>query len=444
MHLVAGSAPNGLLSLTNVHTPNCTEVRAAVAYSDGRQMDLLERCLEFSKPLTFYGRYDATGATSPKVVKWFLDRKSLSLKCKLVPGGLHAKVIWWVGVGAYIGSANLSHRAWFTNIEAGTFLTEKELEENDMLEDLATFFEQVEERAQTVDDTLYRHLLALAKLAALYDKALIELQQKFEVKRLFPEAPGLTVVTDSRSRAFQQFQKQWRQTLQVLRDIGALASSEEYRPAWLPADVSAGAQADQFIHAYYYRFIKAGRDSRRIGQSYEANRANPDAALREALAWWKAADFDYSGEQQTLLVEAKKLQRLLARDHISRLSKDEFVEALSQVHSIIDYASKQGNVELGLENKPQSIDVKVARYTELMWDWRSATGQSTLEMLQHVLWGPGEPEQRIWAALKTPQWRIRQIGLSTLAETLGWARPDEFPPRNDRTVGGLRALGHAV
>ncbi|WP_371200120.1 phospholipase, partial [Ectothiorhodospira sp. PHS-1] len=35
-------------------------------------------------------------------------------------------------------------------------------------------------------------------------------------------------------------------------------------------------------------------------------------------------------------------------------------------------------------------------------------------------------------------------GLSSLGEIVGWARPDEFPPRNMRTSKGLRALGYNV
>ncbi|MGS6289529.1 hypothetical protein ACVGWF_24630, partial [Enterobacter asburiae] len=35
---------------------------------------------------------------------------------------------------------------------------------------------------------------------------------------------------------------------------------------------------------------------------------------------------------------------------------------------------------------------------------------------------------------------IPHIGLSSLGEIVGWARPHEFPPRKMRTSKGLRAL----
>jgi len=82
-------------------------------------MKLFEACAQHLKPLEFFGRYDHTVAVDPAVLKWFLDKASPNFDCKLVPDILHAKVIWWVDAGAYIGSANLSDRAWISNIEAG-------------------------------------------------------------------------------------------------------------------------------------------------------------------------------------------------------------------------------------------------------------------------------------------------------------------------------------
>lgn len=54
------------------------------------------------------------------------------------------------------------------------------------------------------------------------------------------------------------------------------------------------------------------------------------------------------------------------------------------------------------------------------------------------------PEGGLWEATRNEHWRIPHIGLSSLGEIIGWARPDEFPPRNMRTSKGLRALGHKV
>ncbi|WP_426769121.1 hypothetical protein [Enterobacter cloacae complex sp. 375A2] len=51
---------------------------------------------------------------------------------------------------------------------------------------------------------------------------------------------------------------------------------------------------------------------------------------------------------------------------------------------------------------------------------------------------------RLWNAIRSDDWAIPHVGLSSLGEIVVWARPDEFPPRNMQTSKGLRALGYNV
>ena len=119
MRFIAGPLNKQLLqNLLGEVIESCTRVRAAVAYASRDNMKLFEACAQHLKPLEFFGRYDHTVAVDPAVLKWFLDKASPNFDCKLVPDILHAKIIWWVDAGAYIGSANLSDRAWISNIEA--------------------------------------------------------------------------------------------------------------------------------------------------------------------------------------------------------------------------------------------------------------------------------------------------------------------------------------
>ncbi|TXC66059.1 hypothetical protein FSC37_09430 [Piscinibacter aquaticus] len=113
MVLIAGLINKRLLqNLTSRRTSEYAEVKAAIGYADGTNMQLLESCAANAKPLTFHGRYDYSVPVSPAVLKWFLDKKNLNLVCNLVPDFLHAKVIWWVGVGAYVGSASVRTLNW--------------------------------------------------------------------------------------------------------------------------------------------------------------------------------------------------------------------------------------------------------------------------------------------------------------------------------------------
>ena len=65
-------------------------------------------------------------------------------------------------------------------------------------------------------------------------------------------------------------------------------------------------------------------------------------------------------------------------------------------------------------------------------------------LLNYVVWGNGSVSARLWNAIRSDDWAIPHVGLSSLGEIVGWARPDEFPPRNMQTSKGLRALGYNV
>lgn len=445
MELITGAInKRWLQNLCTKNTPECSEVRAAIAYAAADNLTLFDACRRHSKPLTYYGRYDETLPVAPEVVKWFLDQKSPNFTCRMVPDILHAKVIWWVGIGAYLGSANLTNRAWFSNIEAGTFVTEVEMEQSSTLEDLRTFFDVTDSRAEAVDDSFYRHLLDLRRERVGLERALYEFSRK--VKRFFPVGAGLASVDTARAtdRAFLEFERRWRESLQVLKDISGKVTQDKYRPDWIPENTPPGAQADQFVHAYYYKFVEGHRGGHLVDDAYANHRANPEAALEEALAWWKRAEFDHKHELRTLLDWAPRLRVLLAQTHLKSLTKDEFAEAMSMVHAVIDYGRKRNNSELGLPSSQQDSDTKVRLHAEQLWDARSGEGHSPKDVLDYVIWGSGKVEERIWAAARSPKWRLPWVQYSTLGEIVGWARPDDFPPRNDRTLKGLRALGYPV
>lgn len=65
-------------------------------------------------------------------------------------------------------------------------------------------------------------------------------------------------------------------------------------------------------------------------------------------------------------------------------------------------------------------------------------------LLNYVAWGNGSVSARLWNAIRSDDWAIPHVGLSSLGEIVVWARPDEFPPRNMQTSKGLRALDYNV
>ena len=122
MRLVMGGI-NGhyLRNITENYAHDTEEVLAAVAYATHASL-LFDWCWKHRIPLKFYGRLDDTIPVTVRILETFLSKRSANFVCRLVQHH-HAKVIWWRGVGAYIGSANLTDSAWYKNIEAGCFFT---------------------------------------------------------------------------------------------------------------------------------------------------------------------------------------------------------------------------------------------------------------------------------------------------------------------------------
>ncbi|MDE0001252.1 MAG: phospholipase D family protein, partial [Rhodospirillaceae bacterium] len=257
MRLILNGINGHYLQYITVNDAAETEqVLAAVAYANRAEL-LFDWCWSHEIPLTYYGRLDDTVAVSSPILKKFLDRRSPRFVCHLVEH-LHAKVIWWRGVGVYIGSANLTASAWGKNIEAGCFFGEEEIN-GEMEADLGALFATLHANATPLTEEVYR---AMARRAM--DVAAAKPDPKvFLGNPAFVRWSGL-VGTDAGSageRRRQSFLREWHSTLQDLRNIGKRVANDRNRPAWIRKSAPEGAQADQFLHAHYYQQTFDGRKS---------------------------------------------------------------------------------------------------------------------------------------------------------------------------------------
>lgn len=74
------------------------------------------------------------------------------------------------------------------------------------------------------------------------------------------------------------------------------------------------------------------------------------------------------------------------------------------------------------------------------------THRTVQDVLEYVIWGDkaGSKQsvgERIWSAGHDAEWKLPHLGLHILGELVGYARPDEYPPRNNRVSKTLYALG---
>ena len=427
-------------------TENCSrdteEVLAAVAYATDASL-LFDWCCQNKIPLKFYGRLDDCVAVSVPILASFLSKKSPNFVCRLVQHH-HAKVIWWRGVGTYIGSANLTGSAWYKNVEAGCFFSEEEISD-EMGSDLLDLFATLDAHSTPLTEELIREMTQRAKALA----AAMPDPKSFWASPSFTKWSGLvqTAPKSASDRRRQAFLEEWHSTLQDLRNIGTKISLPENRPAWISESAPVGAQTDQFLHAHYYQRTFDGRKAN-YAAFYELNKGRREGALFEAIDWWRRLPTAPSNEDEMLNITAPLLRSSLTAERLGSMTHAEFQDICLGVHAIKDYARRVPNkaVSLADDSTPYTIPEKVAALSKRIWNDRSSGGARVSDLLQHVLYG-GSNEQlpeRLWQAVTDPKWKIDGLGISALGELVGWALPDRFPPRNGRTSKALRSLGYDV
>ena len=427
-------------------TENCArdteEVLAAVAYATDASL-LFDWCWENMIPLKFYGRLDEGVAVNVRILNTFLNRNSPRFVCRLVQRH-HAKIIWWRGVGAYIGSANLSGSAWYKNVEAGCFFPEHEIND-EMANDFTDLFGTLEEHATPLTEELLQVMKRRAKALAVAKSD----SKDFWASPSFKKWPGLVQTPPKKAgdRKRQMFLEEWHSTLQDLRDIGAKVSRPENRPVWISDSAPAGAQADQFLHAHYYQRTFDGRKAD-YASFYERYKGRSEVALSEAIDWWRHLPQAPSSEDEMLNVTAPFLRSTLAEEQLTSMTYEEFRNVCMGVHAIKDYARRAPNRTVGLseDGTHYTIPEKVTALSKRIWNDRSVSGTRINELIEHLLYG-GSGEQlpeRLWQTVTDPKWKLGGLGISALGELVGWALPDHFPPRNGRTSKALKSLGYDV
>jgi hypothetical protein len=429
---------------------DCTEVKAAIAYADHGVNDILvfDDCFRRGKKLTFYGRADGSCPIDLRILDWFLKRKSPNAVCRLVPHWLHAKVIWWVGQGAYIGSANLTDRAWFKNYEAGVYLTDAELEHAGLILELENFFEGLALKSYELTQEEYERQVRQSREREAFLKKLRALENDYEDAHWKLNDRTSPISFDDRqsdAKRIAAFEEEWSKALQKIRDVGDRVALDENRPSWISSEIPNGVQGDQFLHAYYYKQVRPISERDAFERHHQKNKNDPESALQAAFKWWKETSPDQF-EQEANMMEryAPRLKELFAKGKILTLSEEEWVEGLSMVHAFGDHAGKISNDVLGLGKDPGWL-VKTETLARMIWSQSSVSGNFTArEVFNHVLWGPGEVAKRIWTASHEKEYKLRHIGPNIYGELIGWARPNAYPPRNSRTSKALRALGFDV
>lgn len=435
-------------TLSMAATKSAKSVLAAVAYvTDTRS--LIDSCWKAQKPLILVARYDYSGPVSAEVLQWFLSMGSqtANYQMRLVADIFHPKVIWWKGVGAYIGSANLTKSAWGGNVEAGVFLSEEELDDNDMRTHLESFFEEIHKLSYPLTKEIAAEMVeaGTGKASAAQEAA----RKEFERTRKIARQHSLISVTKQPARAKNReaFLREWADTLQHLRDIGHRLTLPENRPSWITTNASPGVLADQFLHAYYYNRVRDGVNYP-YRELFKTNSNNREIAIQGAIDWWRQLSAAPSQEDIHITTWAPKVKQLLTSASLRSLTVAQFQELCLKIHAVRDHAKRVSSTTLGLQQGMQQLpqDDRVREFAKWLFVQKSPDGSTTCEVIDFVLHGGGltEVPDRIFAACIEDEKKIPHMGVSALGEMVGWAMPDDFPPRNGRTSKALTALGFNV
>ena len=449
MKLITGNLnKNFLMAVHKEAISKCENVKAAIAYADG-DPELLKDCWNNNIKLEFWCRYDKDIPVSINILEKFLRRKSPNYVCKLIPNVLHSKVIWWVGYGAYIGSANLTDRAWFKNIETGIFFDYTDLVENRMDLELENFFDDINKWSYSLTQDILEGLITIKDIRKQLEDHEKRFERKYSEGIKLPWIESITNV-DTKERintAREKFLKEWNDTLQKLNDIADRISSDDYRPIWIDRDAPKGVQADRFLNAYYYNNERKGNKSLHNAM-YDKNNKDPESSLVDAMSWWRSLSEATSDEEIAIMKWSKYQKDKLNKNNLPGLSKDDFVGVCERSYAIQDHLSKFGSKKFGLNSSLPNIskEEKFKHFAGWLYEQRSEEGKTILETLYFVLYGGSinEIPQRIWEAIHSAEWSIPHLGISSLGEIVGWALSDQITPRNGRTSKALKAMGYNV
>lgn len=425
-------------------TADIDRVLAAIAYGSNDEEHFLANCINNNYRLDIWMRYDHTVPVKIPLLKKLLSLTNKNIFCYQVPDVLHSKIIWWQGYGAYIGSANLSDRAWITNIEAGVFITDLEMNEFGLINELDHFFERLRSLEQAFP--LSKEIVEELERINSSRSEIHKIDENSKKYRTVNEFRGLhfSSKTDSHVRRKEAFRIEWSEALTILRSIAK--EVVKYRPHWIKEDVPPAWQADQFLHAYYYNIVRYG-NKHPYEEFYEKNKKNPAKELEKTLLWWKSLKAPPTNEDHTLYISAPYIRKVLHKDHIKNLTQNEFEKICEYTHATKDHVLKIPLSKMGLNSQVSlSREERIKVYSAWLWGQRNQLGMNVGGILDYVLYG-GDGNlmwQRLFEVVHDEKYFLPHYGLNSIAEVIGWAQPEVTPPRNGRTSKALRALGYDV
>jgi phosphatidylserine/phosphatidylglycerophosphate/cardiolipin synthase-like enzyme len=178
--MLIGAANGGpdLLQLNASALGQYVEIVAAIPYASlGIASDeLLSAIKDSGMPAKIFYRIDWSVPFDTRIIESMVTS---NFQFSGVLNYLHAKVFWWKGWGAYIGSNNLTDRACFQNYELGVFLTDEQLRQLNLVEGLSFFFDTLHQASIQPSQELLNLLKSQVEKLAVYHTLRRDLEFNF-------------------------------------------------------------------------------------------------------------------------------------------------------------------------------------------------------------------------------------------------------------------------
>jgi hypothetical protein len=450
MHLV-GNALNGyyLPNLLELADSEALEsIILAVAYVTELD-DVFDLAKRRSVPLSLYCLADGQGFPKASVIKRFVSGAPPSWQAYLTRAFYHPKILWFRGVGAYIGSANLTDRARWNNLECGVWFDQAELDSEGWSDQLGSMVEVIRGRSVAATAEHVDILIALSRKRSRLNKAQADFNK--EVEEELRNVPGGESPEDPTAgrrgggAARAKFVQQWQQSLTILRKFAEKVGQSPL-PTWIDPAAEPAILQDQATEWWYHHNVRTtGRSEAAIGELHDANKRDPDAVLTRLLDDWSRFD---GGEKWQFFANTTppELRALLSRESLQDLTVEKLSRITLLAHAPKTHARQMKNANLGLPATYQTDEEgRCELFARYLLQQETPAGKRVGEVLQYVIWGDSaEPDvaERIWFASNDPKWRLKHLGQNILGELVGYARPKDYPPRNGRVAKTLTALGY--
>lgn len=374
---------------------------------------------------------------------------------------LHSKILWFHGVGCYIGSANLTGKALHDNIEMGIFL-EENVDPSEIFEQIQTFFLNLPQYTTKLVrediDRLKKHFNNLSNdphVQRLNDE-MRKAKKRFNEdwrklkEALFADQKKPHSMPSNKSQHQKRFVSEWKETQGILERYKEIYAAEYSRPSWVNPDLPVYAEIDKMFDWHYSSVLKGDK---KIGiiveEEHQRNSGKGDENIKKLFNSWSGLSECPDEEiMYSFNTRAPVTANLLSKDKIQKLTNNEIATVVFNCYALMDHIDQFKSYEslkIDRTGERASREEKASRFVEHFLSSPNRHNKTFIEILNYFIWSDSPPWEKIWDCTDDKsKWKYPGIDRSTLGELIGLARPDKYPVRNNRISRVLYALGFDV